>query len=388
MKDTDIGTLSKVLPSVFDLAMFDGDFGDDWIVINDETLSNSLNPVEECIVGTGDVGAPTSTLEGLLPNIAYDDRWPGYDRERDIPLPPIGGPAGGFPGAPGMGQGGYPPPPDAMGFYLPFHHFSRKIWGIYLLAEGVDALATDLVTITGGRLSRHYAVIAARAFIFHHEAYHSAVEAFGTRLEVAHREKVYIGGLRTMYARDQFEEAIATGYAINCVKSRVLTGATRKLAADALTVYVQSCAPPYCDGANLVGKSVFHPTENRFLEEALRLSVPSVSPVSECIWSAASYMTMPALRRHGRFTYLINRRSGFFKRSSLSVRYFDRRKLLQRLKIELGGKEVGGGRHPKWESGTGKRVPIPSGKDIDIGTIGSILKQFGIDQRPSEFMHG
>jgi hypothetical protein len=388
MKDTDIGTLAKVLPSVFDLAPFDDDFGDDWIVSNDETLSNSLSPVEESMAGKEDSGVPTNTPEGLLPRGPYDGRWPGYDRERDIPLPSIDGPVEGFPGAPGVGRGGYPPPPDAMGFYLPFHHFSRKVWGIYLLAEGVDALATDLVTITRGRLSRHDAVIAARAFIFHHEAYHSAVEAFGTRLEVAHREKVYIGGLRTMYGRDQFEEAIATGYAINCVKSRVLSGASRKLAVDALTIYVQSCAPPYCEGANLVGKSVFQPYENRFLEEALRLSVPSVAPISESIWSAASYLTMPALRRQGRFTYLINRRSGFFKRSSLSVRYFDRRKLLQRLKIQLGGQEVGGGRHPKWESATGKRVPIPSGKDIDVGTIGSILKQFGIDQRPGDFMHG
>jgi hypothetical protein len=275
-----------------------------------------------------------------------------------------------------------------MAFYLPFHHFSRRVWGIYLIAEGVESLADDLVQITRGGLSSRDAVVAARAFLFHHEAYHSALEAFGTRLEVAHRERVYVGGLLTMFQRDGFEEALATAYAINRVKDKVLSGSARKMAVSALRCYVRSCAPPYSHGASLVGKKAFQPPENRFLEEALRLSVPSVRPVSETIWPTASYLTMPALRRQGRFTYLVHKGSSLARRTKLSIRYFDRRKLLQRLRDELGGREIGGGRHPKWESASGKKVPVPTGKDVDIGTLGSILKQFGIDQAPGVFMHG
>ena len=34
------------------------------------------------------------------------------------------------------------PPPDALAFYLPFHYFHPVWWGVYLLLEGVERLAT------------------------------------------------------------------------------------------------------------------------------------------------------------------------------------------------------------------------------------------------------
>ena len=77
-------------------------------------------------------------------------------------------------------------------------------------------------------------------------------------------------------------------------------------------------------------------------------------------------------------------------RNVLSVRYLSvkRKQFLQRLREALGGEEVGGGRHPKWQASDGKRVPVPSGTDLNPYTCAQILKQFGLSQRIHEFMQG
>jgi hypothetical protein len=390
MKDADIELLSKNLPDLFGIGSFNWDNEDDWIVVNIDSNSNTLSNDERTIFGDE---SDEDSISGV-PSNPIDDRsitheplfqnrpWPGQDRNRGIPVPRTGG---DFPGGP-LIAGDVVPPPDSLAFYLPFHHFSRKIWGIYLIAEGVAELAKDIVSITSGYLTRQEALIAARAYLFHHEAYHSAMEAFGTRLEVSHRVPVYLGGLRTLYKGPQFEEALATAYGFNCVKTRILSGSKRAVAVAALVRYHQSCPTPYDQGYRFIGAKLFKPAENQFLEDALRLSVPSSRTIHESTWSAASYMTTPAVRRGGTFSYLINKNSPLYKRSKLNVRYFDRRKFLMRLREELGGREIGGGRHPKWESATGKKVPIPYGKDVDHGTVSAILKQFGIARRPEDFL--
>jgi hypothetical protein len=63
------------------------------------------------------------------------------------------------------------PPTDCYAFYLPWHHFSEKIWGIYLLVEGIEALGKELEILSAHKLSTIEAQHIARLFLFHHEAY-------------------------------------------------------------------------------------------------------------------------------------------------------------------------------------------------------------------------
>ena len=107
---------------------------------------------------------------------------------------------GDFPGAPAWPlDQKFSPPTDCYAFYLPWHHFSAKTWGIDLLIEGIEALGDELVTLSSGSLSQAEARHIARIFLIHHEAYHNAVETFGVRLEVTHRVRCYIGGFRRLY---------------------------------------------------------------------------------------------------------------------------------------------------------------------------------------------
>jgi hypothetical protein len=63
-----------------------------------------------------------------------------------------------------------------------------------------------------------------------------------------------------------------------------------------------------------------------------------------------------------------------------TVFYFDRRKFIQRLNEERPGRIVYGGKHPKWATFDGVKIPIPTG-DIAHGTARSILKSLDILDR-------
>ncbi|MBE0418479.1 MAG: hypothetical protein IBX63_12060 [Coriobacteriia bacterium] len=68
------------------------------------------------------------------------------------------------------------PPPDCLGFYLPFHHYYPVWWGIYLIAEGVEGLARFVHDHACGRLDWAESAAVARVFIYGHESFHHAVE--------------------------------------------------------------------------------------------------------------------------------------------------------------------------------------------------------------------
>jgi hypothetical protein len=103
------------------------------------------------------------------------------------------------------------------------------MWGIYLLDAGVASLATDLqalVRLLKGSISIGDARRAAVTYLFHHEAYHSAVESFGLRCELPLRKPVYRTGLRKLYTREwrlgePHEETLATAYGIRKVRDNL-----------------------------------------------------------------------------------------------------------------------------------------------------------------------
>jgi hypothetical protein len=58
------------------------------------------------------------------------------------------------------------PPPDCFAFYLPFHYYHPTWWGVYLLLEGVQWLAHEIVRRAGGRVNMNSAICSARMFLY------------------------------------------------------------------------------------------------------------------------------------------------------------------------------------------------------------------------------
>jgi len=119
------------------------------------------------------------------------------------------------------------------------------VWGIYLLVEGVAALGGEIRRMFPHILSRAEARRAARLFLFHHEAYHNAVETFAARVEVSHRQACYLTGVQTCFASllplsSLHEEGLANVYAHEKVRQylfgqvKTMSAARRRIQPDGL----------------------------------------------------------------------------------------------------------------------------------------------------------
>lgn len=67
----------------------------------------------------------------------------------DFRVPPGASPITGA-----KGGAGWRPPTDAYAFYLPWHEFPLRLWGIYLIVQGIKALGTDIHLLSRNWLSR------------------------------------------------------------------------------------------------------------------------------------------------------------------------------------------------------------------------------------------
>ena len=93
------------------------------------------------------------------------------------------------------------PPPDCLAFYLPFHYYYPDWWGVYLLYEGVLWLRDEIIRRSGNEVGLRQALVAARLFLYYHEAFHHKTECFAIRLELAHRQAFYKNGLSDTIAK-------------------------------------------------------------------------------------------------------------------------------------------------------------------------------------------
>jgi hypothetical protein len=293
-----------------------------------------------------------------------------------------------FPGGPGgyLTKGAIVPPPDALAVYLPFHRYPDR-WGIYLLDAGVASFAADLrklVGLLGASISIHDARKIALMYLFHHEAYHSAIEGFALRCELPLRKPMYRAGLRKLYTRmwlwgNPHEETLATAYGIRKIRDNLRLPKTDATAVvNALRVYMYQCPPPYRAGADYTDDEKFNELERNFMEEALRLSSSKALPPSA--WTMGTYLMMPLIQRNRRYSWICSR-ADFKKKSRLAMHYFRQRDVLSCLQRIAGAVIEPGGRHQHVvreveENGRKRRLmsPIPSG-EIHKGTLGGMLKQ-------------
>src|SRR6266566_4675697 len=241
----DIDTLRGQIPELFADRSLPPSWEDDWLFV----------PIDD---PEGDSRAPdgASDYEGAPPAVTLAEQPQAgtrIDFSPDSEIPNFEQ-AAPFPGAPLVHQGGAPPPPDALAFYLPFHYFHPTWWGVYLILERVHWLAQQLDAYSSGALGGRDAVTVARLFLYGHETFHHAVEAFATRLEITHRIPLYRDPFER-YFRMHFgtskciEEALATAYGYRKVKEKAFRNPNdpkkRQSALGALLRYIQTCPPGY-----------------------------------------------------------------------------------------------------------------------------------------------
>jgi predicted RNA binding protein YcfA (HicA-like mRNA interferase family) len=320
---------------------------------------------------------------------------------------------GDWPGAPGgaaalpggsgitVGPRGSYPSPDVYAFYLPWHRFSPNLWGIYLLVDGIAALGRDIHKMLPRILSRADARRAARLFLYHHEAYHNAVETFAARVEVSHRLACYLTGVQTCFASllpvsSLHEEGLANVYAHDKVRQylfaqvKTMSAARRRVkrvaAATALRRLFRLQAPAYASAERILRSVVtFEAAQHELQETCHTLSSLRAPPMVPGIWSAAPRSMAPSLARNKSFSYVISHAHPAI-RLAAQVPQFDRREVVRRLRVATGGQEDGGGEHPKLVLPSGKRVPVPGHRDLARGTTRKILRDAGIPMPLTRFM--
>ena len=306
----------------------------------------------------------------------------------------------GFPGGPyAGGPTSFALPPDAYGCYLPWHEFQPKDWGIYLIFENLLALRDDLHSLTQPFLSRTDCATAALIFVFHHEAYHNAIETFSARLEIAHRSALYIKGFRTVYTTaplpGSHEEGLATAYALLKVRTEAFQSQPptsrqfkRRLVLWALSKIVSSMPPIYAAAIPIVKSKAFDKYQQRFQEHNVAVALPGILALPDTLaWLAFPDALRPSIQRNKSYSYLVSK-SNPILRSRASIRYIDRAAFVGRLNAVVGGGVAAQKRskEPKWRSTSGKTVSIPKGREIQLGTAAAILRQLGVDEGIFDFM--
>lgn len=142
----DLNTLRQQPPEVFEDLSIPEDWDDDWIII----------PVEEPEAGLRDQVEPAITepnIEDLVVGIPSPDSGNKiWNWETNTDLPDFGA-SETFPGGPFQKRDSeFFPPPDAFAFYVPFHFFYPKWWGVYLILEPTLQLANFIQLNAQGRL--------------------------------------------------------------------------------------------------------------------------------------------------------------------------------------------------------------------------------------------
>ena len=286
------------------------------------------------------------------------------------------------------------PPPDALGFYLPFHYFYPDWWGIYIIAEGVQELATWLRNEGGGELFWPTAVGLAYQFIYRHESFHHAVEAFASRLEVTHRIPVFRTSVREVRKRqmppDVTDEALASGYAIQHCSDWLLKSHPHERAIGERTIraYIQLQPPPYDSALEFDVRSALVDGRDHLAEEIQREARPDLPSLPSELWSMFGHAFTGFAKIDSRVHYVVRRDSELHQRMAgddFLLRYRDLAKKLRR----SGCSEAreGQGSHVIWVGPSGANVPVPKhgGRDLAPGTLRKILRQLGIDDSLARF---
>ena len=419
MKFDKIEELRSGFPDIFDVKPVSEDWLDDVYIIDrhdnypdplaDELFPDIENPVADMPDGIETIFEDELSIPGEMSD--DDDVLTDTNRRLREKL------GDDFPGGPSDKFWGPIPVIEVYGFYLPWHKFDKDIWGIYIFAEGIELLGKFFNILSKNQMPVKECNLLARAFIFHHEAYHNKVESFSARLEVVLRSPIFNTSTCNLYHSKGFrlpytstlpttssglfhEESLANAYAsMMCrdVFSKYPKNQKKnlqQLASQIIYKLIKDSPPKYRDAEHIIfdpwhhrdsraaSERRFAKVENEFKEQILQGS-GHLLPPNAMLWATQTRLMDPTLQRNSSFSYLINKKSKLAGRLKHAVHYIPRRKLIKYLEDKTGGiEQVSGSRskHPRKFVVGSQRIPIPGNRndEIAIGTAKSILKTLGI----------
>lgn len=294
---------------------------------------------------------------------------------------------GAHSGSPLANQSGFPaPPPDSLAFYLPFHYYHPIWWGIYILADGVQWLAKDIVGRSHGKVSLIDAILAARLYLFYHESFHHKTECLATRLELTHRKPCYKTGFER-YFQNTFltdkclEEGLADAFALkhtfSILKDRDID--------EALCSHVLDTPPGYRMGVEI--RRRWEEVRSEFAEANQHFCFPHLPAKNPNVWRTAPHMFDGIANIKARVNYVIPRNSSIAKRMPFRAK-LSPEKLVKKLQKMIDLSFVRhGGNHDVYRTPDGSNVAIPRhARDVGSGLLRSILREAGLHIGIDEFM--
>lgn len=318
----DIQTFYKQFPEAFKLSSLSSDW-ENWRMIPiDNPESTEPEPIESGLFHRWEKvdNKLSDDSEGMsLPNV------PAFFQ--DSPLYP-GTPVHMRRSSDAISQ------PDALAFYLPFHHYysheKPTPWGIYLVVEGTMALAEIVYRGAQGALSLEEAHTISRIFLYGIQAFHHAVESFATRLEITHRQAVYTTGVAQLFRETHgqhtcMEEALAAAYGYRKVRKSVKEAfkqnkQKQECALGALEDYLKN----YCHhsayklGTEFIYDKDFRAARAKFAEENHQKTFPCLPKWEDStLWLSFPYAFGGIGRVDSRAKYLVHRDSSINYRESL-----------------------------------------------------------------------
>ena len=280
------------------------------------------------------------------------------------------------------------PPPDALAFYLPYHYYHPHWWGVYILFDGLVALARYILDHAKPRPSINEALRAAHRFLHYHEAFHHSVECFATRIELIDRKPHYRSGFDRVYrssygTNNCLEEALGNAAAARWVRQKIKNPAIDLAIQD----YMAKQPPGYNQAHLYLDNDAFIDGRNKFAELNRSTCYGAMPHGTQSIWDATGHLFHPMANIRSRVNYLVPKGSTLFDRISGVRPALPANKAIKKLEKLAGLKLVKhGSNHDIYEASNGHKVPIPRHrKDLGKGLLLDILKQAGLDISWSEF---
>jgi predicted RNA binding protein YcfA (HicA-like mRNA interferase family) len=372
-----INRLYKSYPDFFDIRCLPEEWEDHFIIIPDDFSENLIADLFQ------------TSRDDNLQSDNFSEIAPQRHRTK-IPDAFHGEHPGGFQEVP---HGTFNPPPDAMGFYAPFHFFYPSWWGIYLVIEEVEKFRDYLFNYKPGSMTLVEASEAAVEFVYGHEFYHLKFESFQSRMEVMFRKPVY---KRLFKDFSWPEERLATYFGWQRVKQKF----SRKKAVwntlnVALWEYIQNMPKPYSTAYWFHDKKhyeyePFDTFQSGCMATLIDEIIPDLPEVDNALFGIfLSQELNPLTNRKGKFNFITSKHSAVSKRLALNSRFItprDLRKKLQDL-AKCQFYKHGKGSHEKWISPSGHIFPIPvHAGDLKAGTLNNIIKCAGLDMTLHDFL--
>lgn len=298
-----------------------------------------------------------------------------------------------FPGEPGSDDGNVTI--DTLAFYLPYHVFKPKLWGIYLLVEGVASLAQQYRKIEP-TLNSLDSVRLAKAFLFYHESFHNCVETFATRMEISNRLPFYNSGVRYLYLNTPsfvrgsklfHEEAFANKYATEKASEyfgKNIYKGSKEFSKNIINKNIrQTGIPKYKDSLEMrtaLTSRDYKEKISEFQEEIYQHSLQNPgAKLPMAVWKEFGGAMKGNLPLGSKCSYITSKNSQVAKRAQLGGKLFKTKKLetyLSKLGASFGKSNV----HQKKIVLNGRKTDLPINRDIDPHTATQIIKKLNLIQ--------